>query len=65
MPRNLRDNLLSFMAIGLATVAVARAQAPTAPTTPPPIGGAGASGMPLRVVCLQFPASTMCLPRFL
>ena len=46
MPRNLRDNLLSFMVIGLATVAVARAQAPTAPTTPPPIGGASASGMP-------------------
>jgi peptidyl-prolyl cis-trans isomerase C len=46
MPRNIRNNLLSLIVIGLATASVARAQTPTAPATPPAIGGASASGAP-------------------
>src|SRR5262245_33534482 len=43
MPRSFRNKLLSLIVIGLATMAVARAQNPTAPATPPPIGGAVAN----------------------
>jgi peptidyl-prolyl cis-trans isomerase C len=46
MPRNFRNNLLCLIVIGLATAAVARAQNPTAPATPPPIGGAIANSAP-------------------
>jgi peptidyl-prolyl cis-trans isomerase C len=46
MPRNFRNNVLCSIVIGLATVAVARAQTPTAPATPPPIGGAIANSAP-------------------
>jgi peptidyl-prolyl cis-trans isomerase C len=46
MSSNFRINVLCLIAIGTATLADARAQTPTAPATPPPIGGAVPNTVP-------------------